>query len=222
MTTLESSAQENMAEQKDIFFQDEHASSLAELMNALYQRECLALAESGPSQTSLLKRKLKHLPHHVYSAAQDLLASNAPIDVDIHNASYTAKQAAHCPGINQTNEQIQDFYTKSGKIGAVLPVLVKTMQGMHIEIDSLDRIDEQCDHIHANKHGWFTRNGISQAEQTSTLASNEAQFFALKLLKPSKAIWTAACCGHQWKHKGRAIPRALTMRELRLSFNIKW
>ena len=211
-----------MAEQKDIFFQDAHASSLAELMNALYQRECIALAEAGPSQTSLLKRKLKHLPHHVYSAAQDLLASKAPIAVDIHNASYTAKQTAQCPGINQTEEQIQDFYNKSGKIGAILPVLVKTLHGMHIEIDSLDRVDEQAGLIHANKHGWFSLNGISQTEQPSSLASNEAQFFAKTLLKPSKAIWTAACCGHQWKHKGRAIPRALTMRELRLSFNINW
>jgi hypothetical protein len=211
-----------MAEQKDIFYQDAHASSLAELMNALYQRECLALAESGPNQIGLLKRKLKHLPHHVYSAAQDLLTSDAPITVDIHNASYTAKQTAQCPGINQTDKQIQDFYDKHGNVGAILPIFVKTMQGMHIEIDSLDRVDEEAGLIHANKHGWFSPNGISHAEQTSSLASNEAQFFALKLLKPNKTIWTAACCGHQWKHKGRAIPRALTMRELRLSFNIKW
>jgi hypothetical protein len=211
-----------MVQQKDIFFQDEHATALAELMNALYQRECRYLAEYGPGQARVLKRKLKHLPHHVYNAAQDLLNNQTPIEVDIHNASFTAKQTATCPGLKQTPEQKFAALSKPQPLGTVLPVLVKTIHGMHIEIDSVDRVDPDQQLIHVNKHGWFDYYGHSLATQPDTLASNESQFYEIVLLRPSRAIWTAACCGHQWKYKGRGIPRALTMRELRLSFGIKW
>jgi hypothetical protein len=75
--------------------------------------------------------------------------------------------------------------------------------------------------IHVNKFGWFNYAGQpvnadgSCVEQTNALQT-------LTLLKPTKSVLISACCGHRWSHIGKISPRVLTMRELRLSFSIKW
>ncbi len=200
-----------MIKQDDIFGHNQDSIQFAELCNALYQRECQILAESSSTQINLLKRKLKFLPQLVQECARGLLNNQAALSVDYYNASYQAKQAATCPSLKQSIEIISQYYTKLPQIGRVLPIEVKTIDGYHIELDSVDRIDEENHLLHVNKHGWFYCDG--QSQQTND---------TIKLVKPTKAVMQAACCGHQWRWKGKGIPRALTLRELKLSFHIQW
>lgn len=200
-----------MIEQDDIFAHNQDSITFAELCNALYQRECIALGEYGPSQSALLKRKIKFLPQHVQECARGLLNSQAPLNVDYHNASYQHKQSSKCPSIKITAEQNQQSLSGLPDIGKVMCVEVKTLEGVHLELDSVDRIDSDNALIHVNKHGWFYTNGESQ------LADNN-----VRLVKSTKAILQAACAGHQWRVNTKGTPRALTLRELKLSFHIQW
>ena len=200
-----------MIKQHDIFGHNQDSIHFAELCNALYQRECQNLAESSSSQINLLKRKLKFLPQLVQECAHSLLNNNAPLEIDYHNASYQNKQAANCPSAKQTTGQIAQYYSKFPDIGRVLPVEVKTIDGYHFELDSVDRVDEESNLLHVNKHGWFHPDGQPQQANNT-----------IRLVKPTKAIMQAACCGHQWRWKGKGIPRALSLRELKLSFHIQW
>lgn len=209
-----------MVEQSDIFFQDPDSAAFAELCNALYQRECLFLAEHGPNQNGLLKRKLKHLHIHVTQSAEQLLNNTSPLTVDRHNASYQAKQSPKSPCTKQTPDVINKYYAQHQTIGAICAVSVNELGMTHLEIDSLDRIDTEKALIHVNKFGWFNTSGQPTDHQGHIL--NHDGLRHIKLLKPTKANMTAACCGHRWSHSGKILPRVLTMRELRLSFNIKW
>lgn len=209
-----------MVEQSDIFFQDPDSAAFAELCNALYQRECLFLAEYGPNQTALLKRKLKHLHIHVTQSAEQLLNNTSPLVVDRHNASYQAKQSSKCPSTKQTSETIKEYFAQHQTIGAICAVSINEMGMTHLEIDSLDRVDAEKALIHVNKFGWFNISGQPTNREGDILNQHGIQ--QITLLKPTKAIMSAACCGHRWSHSGKISPRVLTIRELRLSFNIKW
>jgi hypothetical protein len=87
----------------------------------------------------------------------------------------------------------------------------------HIELDSIDRIDLRGNRLHTNKFGWFNIDGEFSEDVHTKLS-----VLSLRLLKPSKAILTAACCGHKWDHKGKGQQRALSLRELLLSLTINW
>lgn len=210
-----------MVEQSDIFFQNPNSVAFAELCNALYQRECQFLAEYGPAQTSLLKRKLKHLHTHITQCAELLLNNTSPLTVDQHNASYQAKQSAKCPSSKQTHSTIQSYFNTHHHVGSILVVAVNELGMTHLEIDSLDKVNNEQALIHVNKFGWFNYAGQPvNADGTSIDQTNAIQ--PLTLLKPTKSVFMSACCGHRWSHTGKISPRVLTMRELRLSFSIKW
>lgn len=202
------------ADQADFFAQGNEVKHVAELCNALYERELHYLATHGPSQLSLLRRRLKGLSHHIRRAAYFLASNDAPIDVDVHNASWQAKQAAKCPGSNADKDKTADWYYRYASPGLVVPVNVTLLDNQHIELDSVDRIDKEKHRVHLNKHGWFTTQGESAEEAASDVSK--------VLLKPSKAIMTAACCGHAWNHKGRKMPRTLSLREMLLSTTLNW
>jgi len=70
------------------------------------------------------------------------------------------------------------------------------------------------DRLHLNKFGWFSKSG-----EYFEIVPKQTRYL---LLKPSKAVLIAACGGHQWTSKGRATPRALSLRELLLSTEIDW
>lgn len=210
-----------MVKQSDIFFQDPNSAAYAELCNALYQRECAFLAEHGPGQASLLKRKLKHLHTHVTQSAEQLLNNTTPLTVDLHNASYQAKQAAKCPSAKQTVDMIQAYFNTHHHVGAILVVAINELGMTHLEIDSLDKVNHELALIHVNKFGWFNYAG-QPVNSDGSIIDQSHLLNTLTLLKPTKSVLTSACSGHRWSHSGKISPRVLTMRELRLSFSIKW
>lgn len=198
--------------QTDIFHLTAKYPNFAELSNALYERELQNLASSNISDPELLKRKIKGLSYHVKNAAMHLLSGNAPIEVDVHNGSWQAKQAAKCPIATQSTDKTLKWYGDHIRHGSVVAVYVEHLGEEHIELDSIDML--ASDRLHLNKFGWFSRTG-----EYFEIVPKQTRYL---LLKPSKAILSAACGGHRWTSKGRAIPRALSLRELLLSTDIDW
>ncbi len=219
----------------------------SEICTALYERELFALSHSAVTNLSVLQRRVGGLPHHVRSVARYMVMvksgedkDGCPLDIDPHNGSWFARQTANCPGAqakdNEKQKICEKWYLKNAAYGLVVPVLVKNIEGLFIELDSIDMVNQTQMEIHLNKYGWFTASGISLAEYNASsydasngfLKSNSSSAFnplstlKLTLLKPTKLIMTSACCGHAWSYKSRRSPRALTLREMRLSTRINW
>lgn len=199
-------------DQTNIFYLASQYPNFAELSNALYERELQQLAQSNISDPELLKRKIKGLSHHVKNAAMHLLEGNAPIDVDVHNGSWQAKQAAKCPIATQQTDKTLKWFQEHARYGAVVAVYIEHLGEQCIELDSIDMM--ASDRLHLNKFGWFSLTG-----EYFEIVPKQTKYL---LLKPNKAIFSAACGGHRWMPKGRAIPRALSLRELLLSTDINW
>ncbi|QJR82869.1 hypothetical protein CA267_013625 [Alteromonas pelagimontana] len=197
----------------------EHHSAhpeFTEICTALYERELVYLAYYGPTHAHVLKRKLSGLPHHIKRAAYFLAHNSSPLTVDTHNGSWQAKQSARCPvNRNCDPERTEKWYSQHAAHGLVVGIRVQEMDNEHIELDSIDRVEPNNFTVHTNKHGWFTFAGNS-------LEKAEDSYSQVQLLKPTKTIMTAACCGHSWNHKGKISPRSLTLRELLLSTTIDW
>jgi hypothetical protein len=202
-------------QQVDIFSNDMQQLQYAELCNALYERELMSLAHSSSTNTSLLKRRLSGLSHHIKRAAEHLLQNTAPIQVDTHNASWQSRQAAKCMVHKASDEKTELWYQKHIKVGIAVPVYLNEMGIEYFELDSIDRIDSDKHTFHVNKHGWFHFNGHN------THDDGQSHFKKL-VLQPTKGTITAACCGHSWNHKGRSQPRSLSLREILLSTTINW
>ncbi|WP_395344593.1 hypothetical protein PN836_007460 [Ningiella sp. W23] len=202
----------DIQDQTDIFHLTAKYPNFAELSNALYERELQLLANSNISDPALLKRKIKGLSYHVRNAAMHLLSGDSPIDVDVHNGSWQAKQAAKCPINTQDTDKTIKWYIENARYGAVVAVYVEHLGEEHIELDSIDMM--ASDRLHLNKFGWFSKSG-----EYFEIVPKQTRYL---LLKPTKAILIAACSGHRWTPKGRAIPRALSLRELLLSTDIDW
>ncbi len=214
-----SSTQDPSKTQSDLFTNTSQnqglAPEFAELCNALYERELDYLALQGPKQINLLQRRLRGLSHHIKRAARFLSRNDVPIAVDTHNASWQSKQAAKSPARNQDEEKATEWFHLHAKPGLVVCVRVQEFDNEHIELDTIDRVQTENDTLHLNKFGWFEYSGNS-------LNDIPRPHTHYTLLKPTKALFTAACCGHSWSHKGRISPRALTLRELLLSTTINW
>lgn len=205
------------SQQVDIFSDDQRQLHYAELCNALYERELASLSQQKISNISLLQRKIAGLRHHIKRAAYSLLQHQSPLLVDIHNASWQAKQAAKCMANNYDTQKTQQWFSHNTQIGCCIAIHVKQLGSEHIELDSIDRIDLDNQRIHSNKFGWFKMDGEFAEE-----CSRQEDILNLRLLKPTKAILTAACCGHKWGSKNKGQQRALTLRELLLSLSINW
>lgn len=209
------------SQQVDIFSDDQRQLHYAELCNALYERELASLSQQKISNISLLQRKIAGLRHHVKRAAYSLLQHQSPLQVDVHNASWQAKQAAKCMANNNTAQKAAQktlqWFSNNIQIGCTIPIHVKLLGSEHIELDSIDRIELNNNKVHANKFGWFNINGEFAED-----SYRQVDVLQLRLLKPTKAIFTAACCGHKWAHKGKGQQRALSLRELLLSLSINW
>ncbi|WP_394221814.1 hypothetical protein [Alteromonas gracilis] len=203
-----------------------------EICTALYEREVITLAHSEIKNLSLLKRRMGGLPYHVKAIARYMVNNGnslnpSPLKADTHNGSWYAKQSAKCPGINHLDdgEKRETWYKKNATYGLVVPVLVLSIEGSHIELDSIDMVNQDNTQLHLNKSGWFSNSGefIHSNTQIDDVDTSTALSVDRKvLLRPSKAIMTAACCGHCWSYKSRRSPRALTLREMRLSTQIHW
>lgn len=205
--------------QTNIFNLAEQFPNVAELCNALYERELVNLASSNITDPTLLKRKLSGLSYHIKNAAEFLINEPTPIEVDVHNGTWKSKQAAKCPAAKaiSTDEALaknEAWFQKQHYHGAVVCVYVNDYGNEHIEFDSIDMIPNPTNKLHTNKFGWFALNGECLEEQNSHVSHY--------LIKPNKAIVGAACSGHTWNSKGKTSPRALSLRELLLSTNINW
>ncbi|MBF7072190.1 hypothetical protein ISG33_02080 [Glaciecola sp. MH2013] len=205
--------------QTNIFNLAEQYPNVAELCNALYERELVNLASSNISDPILLKRKLSGLSYHIKNAAEFLINEPTPIDVDVHNGTWKSKQAGKCPATKLLEDEevlgkTEAWFNKHSYHGAVVCIYVNDYGNEHIEFDSIDMLPTPLNKLHTNKHGWFALNGKSLEAQ--------AKHVSHQLVKPNKAIVGAACSGHTWNSKGKTSPRALSLRELLLSTNINW
>ncbi|MDC8832653.1 hypothetical protein [Alteromonas gilva] len=198
---------------------DASQRTIAELCNALYERELSLLAQQGPSQLNLLRRRIAGLSYHVKRTARFLAQGSVPLTLDEHNASWQAKQAAKSPARNDKPAATLKWYSEHAKVGLVVPVRVQEFDNEHIELDSIDRIQPENQTLHVNKLGWFDFSGTPVENPARYQRSNH---FKLTLLKPSKTIVTAACCGHSWNHKGKTMPRTLPLREILLVSTLDW
>lgn len=205
-------ASEEVNHQTNIFNLSSKYPNFAELSNALYERELQVLANSKITDPILIKRKLKGLSHHVKNATMNLLNGEAPIEVDVHNGSWQAKQSAKCRLSSQTPDKTLQWYAQIVQQGSIVPVYVEILGEQHIELDCVDILSS--DRLHLNKFGWFSKSG-----EYFDIVPKKAKYL---LLKPTKSIMIAACAGHRWTPKGRTIPRALSLRELLLSTEINW
>ncbi|GGF74687.1 hypothetical protein GCM10011338_28430 [Alteromonas lipolytica] len=185
----------------------------------MYERELLTLAQQGPNQLNLLRRKIAGLSHHVNRTARFLATGSVPLELDEHNASWQARQAAKSPARTGDEEKNLSWFSEHAKVGLVVPVRVQEFDNEHIELDSIDRVQHENQTLHVNKFGWFDFAGIP-VESPARFSTNAN--IKLTLVKPSKAIMTAACCGHSWNHKGRISPRTLTLREIMLASTLNW
>jgi hypothetical protein len=203
--------------QSNIFSDDQHQQHFAELCNALYERELQGLAQQKFDNISLLQRKIAGLRHHIKRVAEQFLSHDTVLQVDLHNGTWQNKQMAKCMAAKVDEEKTQQWFEKYLRLGLCLPVHISELGIEHLELDSIDRLDLEEKRIHLNKHGWFLFTGGSMAPKNDN--HHQAQ---KRLLKPSKALLAAACCGHRWDHKGRSQPRTLSLRELLLSGGINW
>ncbi|WP_416306077.1 hypothetical protein [Neptunicella sp. SCSIO 80796] len=205
------------AQQTDIFAKDAQQLHFAELCNALYERELQQLALSSGQNIDNLKRRLAGLSYHIKKAAYYLLNHTAPLEVDLHNASWQAKQATKSIAKKESAEKSRHWFSQYSHFGMPLAVCINEQGLEQYELDSVDRIDIDKQRLHLNKHGWFHFDGMADAKAESPNPIQQKQ-----ILLPSKASLTAACCGHSWSYRGKAQPRALSLRELLLSSKINW
>lgn len=199
--------------QDPLWLNPEQALHYSELCNTLYERELARLAAMPVERLHLLPKRLKSLPFYVREAANLLLVHDSPLTLDPQNACWLHSQSRHCP-VTQLDESELCFkyYDKYAKLGLLVPVYVQ-LQGLEqIVIDSVDEIDQEGHRVHCNEHGWFAMAGWAQEPD------NQHKL----LLKPTKSIMTAACCGHQWRNNERKTPRLLTLREMLLASRLNW
>lgn len=204
-------------QQTDIFAKDAQQLHFAELCNALYERELQQLALSPGQNIDNLKRRLAGLSYHIKKAAHHLLNHNAPLDVDLHNASWQSKQAKKSIVHNESAEKSQQWFSQYSHFGMPLAVSINEQGLEQYELDSVDRIDIDKQRLHLNKHGWFHFTGLAETAIETNIATAQKS-----ILLPSKTSLSAACCGHSWNHSGKTQPRTLSLRELLLSSRINW
>lgn len=183
-----------------------------ELCNALYERELMRYAKTAPEFLTGLPKKIASLPFYIRRCASSILSHKSPLEMDSQNASWIGRQSPQCPAKEQGIEQIEQFYLKHKKLALIVPVYQNQLAQETVWLDSVDEIDIDGQRLHCNEHGWFSFNGTPLTDE------NSDKF----LLKPTKSLMTAACCGHQWLNNERKTPRVLSLRELLLASRLNW
>ncbi|QDP01999.1 hypothetical protein [Thalassotalea sp. PS06] len=183
-----------------------------QLCHALYEREVDKLSALETSSVAPIQAKLKSLSHYISRTAHALLASDAPIQVDCQNASWSAKQSTKIPINDQTPDTVASwFQTKTLSLGLVVPVYQQAQGIEFIFLDCIDKIDLEANTIRCNFSGRF--------QLTSSGIENK---YGYQLLKPNRKVMLAACSGHRWVAGKKSNPRSLDLRELLLSSQINW
>jgi len=191
-------------------------NDFAEICNALYERELRVLANAESSSLQSVQGRLKSLSYYINRTASLMTQVNeqgsSPLVLDVQNASWSAKQAAKLSLSGQTEKEVFEWYL-TGKLalGLVVPVL----DGEHVILDCIDRVDIENKRLRTNTSGWFSLT--SHDDPTNNTKR--------KLLKPNKKIMLAACAGHCWQNmtnNKKLRPIILSLRELLLSCAINW
>lgn len=195
---------EQLKLQSDLLVKGESHLAYIELCNAFYAREVVRL--SRESDQNRLRRLLVSLPYYIERASEHILKGNSPLQLDGQNGCWIAKQSNKSPSLDK--DKNNRFYTKKSIPGFILPLAVLYEGELVIKIDCLDQVYK--DKIHCNEHGWFDLSGQPLDNQTAYI------------LKPTKLVMTAACCGHRWRQGKRATPRLLSLREMLLAARINW
>ncbi|WP_085299207.1 hypothetical protein [Cognaticolwellia mytili] len=205
-----------MVTQSLLWQSEQQSSDFAELCNALYERELSILAMNEFVSVAALQGRVKSLPHYVKSAAHALLNADTPLDLDIQNASWSAKQTQVMPSTRQLLDYQANVLTwyKAQKLahGLVVPIATENC----IVLDCIDRVDTEKQRFRTNVYGWFSLT------ESKNLAELKIQGNTGYLLKPSKKVMTAACVGHCWKNSRKVQPIIPSLRELLLSCAINW
>ncbi|EWH06373.1 hypothetical protein AT00_10485 [Pseudoalteromonas lipolytica SCSIO 04301] len=199
-----SNPQSEPSPQAEIWQTDAERALYAQLCNAFYAREIPRLVDEPDA--ARLRRLLASLPYYIERLAIRIVSGDAPLQLDSQNGSWLEKQKTTPPVYSKSESE--DFYSQYAKRGLIVPVLINDGQCTTVRIDSLDQVSDNK--VHCNELGWFTLSGES-------LEHAPAQ-----LLKPSKAVMAAACCGHQWQLNKRITPKRLSLREMLLASNINW
>lgn len=193
----------------------EQTLQYSELCNTLYERELARLATTAPQFLPALPKRLKSLPFYVREAANLILQFPSPLTLDAQNACWLHNQSRNCP-LPAADESAACFkyYEKYCQLGLLVPVYLQDPeQGVEwLTLDSVDEIDREGHRLHLNEHGWFAMAGWAQEPD------NQHKL----LLKPTKTVFTAACCGHQWRNGERKSPRLLSLREMLLASRLNW
>ncbi len=188
----------------------QQSADFAELCNALYERELSMLAHQEYAAVNSLQSRVKSLPHYVKRTAFALINADTPLELDVQNASWSAKQAGTSPADSQLldyDEQVISWYKNQVLVhGLVVPIALNS----HIVLDSIDRVDNEQQRFRTNTHGWFYLHNDKIGENK------------YNLLKPTKKVMTAACAGHCWQNSRKLQPLMPTLRELLLSCTINW
>ena len=210
-----------MVTQSLLWQSQQQSSDFAELCNALYERELMALARDESAALTSLQSRIKSLPHYVKRTAFALLNAQTPLELDIQNASWSAKQGTTHPSISQlsSDDDIMTWYrNQSLVLGLVVPIGLNS----HIVLDSIDRIDREKQRFRTNVYGWFYLSNNSTDNKANNKEGGESRNNDVNLLKPTKKIMTAACAGHCWQNSRKSQPIMPSLRELLLSCTINW
>lgn len=210
-------------------------NEFAEICNALYERELQVLAKGDFNSILSLQSRLKSLSYYIKRTAALMSKVNeqgrTPLTLDIQNASWSAKQSAKLSLAGQSTKEVSKWYlTQKLTLGLVIPIL----QGNHVILDSIDRVDLDNQRLRTNYSGWFLLSDenddanfeVGKGKHVHSPSINKTQ---LKILKPNKKVMLAACAGHCWQHtennsfnSARLLPSLLSLRELLLSCAINW
>jgi len=202
--------------QASLWHTDDLSPDYAELCNALYERELSQLSQAELKTVDALQSRLKSLPYYIKRTAYAMTQVKTPLILDVHNASWHAKQNAKMPLQEQKVAQVWSWYQKSNlSLGLVIAIKLDE----RIVLDSIDRIDKFQQRFRCNAFGWFDQNTI---EKVLTKANKFEASHNIQLLKPNKKVMMAACAGHRWKNNSKVRPQPLTLRELLLSCSINW
>ncbi|RUO36353.1 hypothetical protein [Aliidiomarina sanyensis] len=195
------------------------SAELAELCNTLYDSELKILADTGPDDPRLLKRRLGSLSHYVRRAAHALIVAakrtDNPLQFDVQNACWLSRQRPHAPLPKLSPAA---WLQKHVQLAMPLPVWERlpAQQGAieRIRLDTVDEIDITGERVHLNQTGWFHFSGDPE-DPSSDVPQR-------RLLRPDKASMVAACAGHRWGPTGRLAPQTLSLRELLLTTTVSW
>ncbi len=200
------SVQSGCEEQTELWRSSSRSNAYNALCNTFYVREIHRLSKEQFGSVDRLQRRFASLPYYIEKAANHILEGNSPLTLDTQNGSWIAKQSRAMPKVDE--EKNHQFFSQNVFVGLIIPVLVYDAEYSTVRIDSVDEVTSSG--FHCNQFGWVAMSGSSQENS------------GIQVLKPSKAAFSAACCGHVWLLSRATTPRVLTLREMLLAARINW